>query len=113
MKRDALVFIKHILDSIKRIESFIKNVSEKSFIGNEEKQSAVIRQLEIIGEAAKNVPELFRKKHQEIPWNDIAKTRDKIIHYYFRVDLDIIWDIIKNNLPELKRDIKEILEKEK
>ena len=106
------MFVKHILESIKRIESFMEKVSEESFRTNEEKQSAVIRQIEIIGEATKNLPESFRKKYKDVSWADIAKTRDKMIHHYFGVDLDIVWEIIKEEIPKLKKQIKKIKENE-
>ena len=70
---------------------------------------AVIRNLEIIGEAVKNISPEFRKKHLGIPWSKIAKTRDKLIHKYFGVDLELTWDIIKKDLPDLKEKIKNIL----
>jgi len=68
----------------------------------------VIRNLEIIGEAAKNIPKEFRSKHGEIEWNKISGLRDILIHEYFGVDLDILWDIIQNKLPDLKRKISKI-----
>ena len=110
MKKDPLVFIKHIRDNINYIESFMKNVTESSFVENKEKQSAVIRQIEIIGEAVKNLPKEFTKKYPSVPWKDIAGTRDKLIHHYFDVDLELTFDVIKNDLPKLKKEIKKILE---
>lgn len=111
-KKDALIFIEHILGSINKIENFMKDVSESDFRDNEEKQSAVIKQIEIIGEATKNLPESFREKYSDVHWSDIVKTRDKFTHHYFGIDLDIVWDIVKINLPELKKQMQEILEKE-
>ncbi len=109
MKRDLILFVQDISENIRRIDSFMENVSEENFLSNEEKQSAVIRQLEIIGEAAKNLPENFRKQHPEIEWRKIAGTRDVIIHAYFGVDLDLVWKIIKKDLPKLKKQIEKIL----
>ena len=109
MKENYGVFLKHMLENIKDIESFTKKISKKEFFENKEKQNAVIRSLEIIGEASKNIPEDFRKKNKEIEWKEIIGTRDKIIHHYFGVDIEIIWDIIKINLPVLKRKLKNIL----
>jgi len=108
MKKDPLIFIKHILDNIKDIEFFMKKVSKRSFFENKEKQNAVIRSLEIIGEASKNIPEEFRDKWKEIEWKEIIGTRDKIIYHYFGVDLEIIWDIVKINLPLLKKKLEKI-----
>ncbi|MBI4163140.1 MAG: DUF86 domain-containing protein [Candidatus Aenigmarchaeota archaeon] len=110
MKKDPLVFIKHIRDSIKEIENYTKNVSKESFINNKEKQSAVIRQIEVIGEATKNLPKEFIKKYPSEPWEDIAGMRDKLIHHYFDVDLDLTFDVVKNHLPKLKKTIEKILE---
>ena len=112
-KRDSLIFINHISNSIGLIENFILNVSEEDFKNNEEKQSAVIRQIEIIGEAVKNIPESFREKYHNILWSEIARARDKFIHHYFGIDLDIVWDIVKKDLPKLKKKIKLILKNEK
>lgn len=102
MKKDAGIFISHILESIEKIEEFTKSVSKEDFLKSVQMQDAVIRRLEIIGEAAKNVPNEFRKKHADIPWSEMARTRDKLIHGYFGVDLDLTWDITRRDLPDLK-----------
>ncbi len=112
MKKDPIIFVKHILNSIKHIEKYSKNLDKKHFSSNALIQDGVIRRLEIIGEAAKNLPENFREKHKEIPWIDITDTRNKLIHHYFGIDLDITWDIIKRELPDLKKKIKDILKKD-
>jgi len=109
MKKSPLVFIKHILDNIEDIESFTEKVSKEEFFGNKEKQNAVVRSLEIIGEASKNVSGDFKEKYKDIEWREIIGTRDKIIHHYFGVNLDIIWDIIKIDLPVLKRKLKRLI----
>ncbi|MBU0907098.1 MAG: DUF86 domain-containing protein [Nanoarchaeota archaeon] len=113
MKRESLIFVEHILESIKDIENFIKGVSRESFMKNKEKQSAVVRQIEIIGEASKNLPENFKEKYPEISWKEIIGSRDKIIHHYFGVDLGIVWEIVTINLLTLKKQIKDILKAEK
>jgi len=112
MKKDLLIFIRHILDSMEKIESFMNKVKKNDFFNNEEKQSAVIRQIEIIGEAVKNIPDSFRKKYSDIPWKDIVGMRDKLIHHYFGVNLENVWKVIREDIPILKEQIKEILEKE-
>lgn len=109
MNKDYFIFIKHILESIEQIESFSKGLSKETFLKDKLRQSAVIRQLEIIGEATKNIPPEFRKKHHEIEWNKIAGLRDKVIHHYFGINLNIVWEVIKKDLPKLKEDIKKIL----
>ena len=110
MKKEPLIFIKHIMESIENIESFSKGLSKNKFEKDRLKQSAIIREIEIIGEAVKNLPIEFTVKYPYVEWSKIAGTRDKIIHHYFGIDLDIIWDIIKHDLPDLKKEIKKILE---
>ena len=112
MKKEPLTFVEHILESINRVESFLKNISKSRFLVDELLQSAVIRQIEIIGEAVKNLPLNFTKKYSNIPWKGIAGMRDKIIHHYFGLDLGTIWDIVKEDIPELKKQIKKIKENE-
>jgi len=113
MKKEPIFFIQHITESIGNIESFMKNITKSSFLKNKEKQNAVLREIEIIGEAVKNLPLEFTVKYSHIEWNKIAGARDKIIHHYFDIDLERIWNVIKKDLPELKKEIEIILQKEK
>ena len=113
MNKDALVFIQHIRDAIDLIEVFTKDWSKEEFLKNTEKQYAVMRALEIVGEATKNVPSSFRNKHPNIPWKKIAGTRDKLIHLYFGVNVDLIWKVVKEEIPLLKKQIQKILRDEK
>ena len=110
MKKDVTVFLQHILESIEKIELFLKDITKDNFLSSVQLQDAVIRRIEVIGEAAKNIPDEFRKKHPVVPWSEIIRTRDKLIHGYFGVDLELTWDIIKKDLPELKEKIRKILE---
>ena len=112
MNKESSIFIKHILDSIQDIELFINKATKDEFAKNKEKQSAVIHQIEIIGEAAKNLPKEFKDKHPAVEWSEIIRTRDKIIHHYFGVNLETVWDIVKKNLPELKKKMLHILSQE-
>jgi len=112
MSKDDLIFISHILESIELIEKFTKGVTKSNFLHSEMIQSAVIRKLEIVGEATKNTKRTFRKKYLEVPWEDMAGMRDKLIHDYFDVDLKIVWNVVKKELPSLKKQIQYILEKE-
>jgi len=105
-----LVFIEHILDSINAIKKFSRNLTKKKLMSDRLKQSAIVREIEIIGEAVKNISENLKDKHREIEWKEIAGTRDKMIHHYFGVDLNIVWDIVKINLPDLKKKILKIKE---
>ena len=109
MKRELNLFLKDILESIYNIELFSKGLTLEKLSKSKLKQSAIVRQIEIIGEAAKNIPNSFRNDHQSIPWKDIAGMRDVIIHGYFKVDLNAVWKVIKEDLPILKRKIKKIL----
>ena len=108
--KDDLIFIKHILDSIDAIERFSKNLTKEKLIKNRLKQSAIVREIEIIGEAVKNMSDKLKYNHSEIEWKEIAGTRDKMIHHYFGVDLDIVLGIIKHDIPILKKQISKIKE---
>ena len=109
--KNDLVFIEHILDSINAIKEFSRNISKGELISNRLKQSAIVREIEIIGEASKNISENLKKEHQKIEWKEITGTRDKMIHHYFGVDIDIIWNIIKKDIPVLEKQIRKIKEK--
>src|SRR3989344_8220401 len=108
MKRDIGLFIEDILNSITNIEEFSKNLDKEKFSKDKLRQSAIIRQLEIIGEAVKNIPSKFREKYPKINWKDIAGFRDVLSHAYFGVNLDRIWKIIEIDLPKLKEEINRI-----
>ena len=111
MKKDSKVFICHILESIHLIEKYIDQLPREDFLKSISTQDAVIRRLEIIGEAVKNIPPEFRDEYPDIPWRKIAGLRDVLIHGYFGVDLDLTWGIVKGDLPELERKIARILKK--
>lgn len=108
-----LPYLKHILESIGDIEESVKDLSKKGFSKNKDKKEANVRRIEIIGEAVKNVSMDFKNKYPNIPWKDISGMRDKLIHHYFGVNIDNVWKVIKEDIPVLKRNIIEILEKEK
>lgn len=103
--KNYAVFIKDILQSIKAIEEFAKDMPLDKFIADDKTSSAVIRKLEIIGEAAKHIPENIKKKYPKIPWKEMAGMRDKLIHFYFGIDYNLVWQTIKKRLPELKKEL--------
>ncbi len=108
MKYKDLPYIEHILEAIRDIEESIHGLSKEEFSQNKDVRDANIRRLEVIGEAVKNISHKLREEYPKIEWNKIAVTRDKIIHHYFGINLEIIWAIIKNDLPPFKKQIQEI-----
>ena len=106
--RDYLLYLKDILTAIERIDIFVENMDLEAFKDDDKTTSAVIRKLEIIGEAVKGIPGEIRLSHPHIPWKEMAGMRDKLIHFYFGVDYDLVWSTIKKRLPEVKLWIKGI-----
>ncbi len=113
MIKEPLVFIRHIFDCIESIEQFSQGLTKEEFKKNDLKQSAILRKIEIIGEAVKNLPNSFRDRFPSAEWKRITGTRDRLIHQYFGVDLDLMWDVVKKELPKFKKQIEEILKEEK
>lgn len=112
MKKDNKIYLGHILECVKAIESYTKNVSKEEFQKHLEKQDAIIRRLEIIGEAVKNLSPELKKKNPDIPWQDIAGMRDVLIHHYFCLNFDLVWKTSKEILPEFKKQIIKLISKE-
>lgn len=107
-KKDDRVYIKYIIESIENIEKFVKDVTYKDFSEDVMRYSAVIRMLEIIGEATVNISDELKIKYEEIPWRIMKDMRNFLIHQYFGVDLKTLWDTIENDLPDLKKNIMNI-----
>jgi len=109
MKRIYKDYILDILLSIQDIEKFVEGISFKEFINDRKTVNATIRSLEVMGEAVKKIPLEIRNKYSEIPWKYIAGMRDKLIHEYHGVDLEIVWEVIKKEIPPLKSKFEKIL----
>ena len=110
--KDNAVFLRHILESVSAIEAYVKGVSKKTFLSSPQLQDAVLRRLEVIGEAAKNLPASFKEKHHVLPWRKIEGMRNFIIHEYFGVDLELVWNTIKKDIPVLKQNVTAMLVRE-
>jgi len=108
-KRNIKLYVEDVLEAIKVIEKFVEGMDFESFKEDDKTSSAVIRKFEIIGEATKNIPQSIKEKYPHIPWKEMAGFRDKLIHFYFGIKYDIVWDTIKLRLPELKKNIKKVL----
>jgi len=112
MSRDYRLYLEDILEAAQKVENYIEGLTFQQFTKDEMRLDAVLRNLEIIGEATKNLPPAIRNKYSAVDWRKIAGLRDIVIHTYFNVDRNIIWDIVQNKLPNLRRYVAEILEQE-
>jgi uncharacterized protein with HEPN domain len=110
LKRDISLYVKDIVEAMEKAEKFIGSMGYEKFLLDEKTNFAVLRCIEIIGEAAKNIPEPIRKKYKEVPWRDMAGMRDKVSHFYFGIDFKKVWLTVKEDIPRLKPLIKKVLE---
>ena len=110
MQRDYNLYLEDILEAINKIERYSRDISYAEFLDSELVIDGIIRNLEIIGEAIKEIPQETKDKYPDIDWKRIIGLRDIVAHRYFGIDTEIIWDIIKNKISELKKCVKEILE---
>lgn len=108
MIREYKLFLQDIVNAINDIDNFIKGMDYTAFYKDEKTKSAVVWKIEVIGEAAKNIPQNVRSKHKKVPWKDMAKIRDKIAHFYFGIDYEIVWKVVKERLSGIKKDIERI-----
>jgi hypothetical protein len=108
-RRNAKVFITDILEAIENIEMFTHEMTFEAFMKDKRTKDAVVRNLEIIGEAVKNIPESIKERYPDLDWKAVTGMRDKLIHEYFGVSLAIVWETVKGDLPPFKRMMEEIL----
>jgi len=108
MKRDYKLFIQDIIDSINQIQEYLKNVTEETFMKDIQLQDAVIRRIEIIGEASKNIPRVVKQANKDIPWIKISNYRDFITHSYFTTSMQRIWAVAKKETQKLKESFQRI-----
>lgn len=108
MKKDPDILLEHIAESIGEIEKYKEHINKRKFIAMTMMQDAVIRRIEIIGEAVKQLPPDFKRKHPEIAWAEIAGMRDVLIHDYFGVNINIVWKTIQEDIPQLKKQIADL-----
>ena len=101
MRKNDTIYIDHIKNSLIKIKKYLQDKTREDFLDNDQTQDAVIRQLEIIGEASKQLSKEFRDNHPDIPWTDMAGMRNKLIHNYIDVDLDIVWNTAHDDVPIL------------
>ena len=109
--RDYKLYLDDIIEAAKRIEKYTKGLTLEKFKRDNLIVDGVVRNLEIIGEAVKNIPANVKNKHPDIEWKKIAGLRDILAHEYFGIDIDILWDIVENKLPDLKKEISCLLKK--
>ena len=108
-KRGNKEFLLDIIEAIKKIELYTKELGYQDFLQKMETQDAVVRNFEIIGEAVKNISKTLKEKYKDIQWKEIAGMRDKVIHFYFGVNWDIVWRAAKDSLPPFKEKIERIV----
>lgn len=109
MPRDYKVFLDDVQEAIANIVEFVGAMTRQEFEADKKTVHAVVRNLEVIGEAVKGVPSTVRSRYPLVPWQRIAGLRDILIHHYFEIEVDIVWDIVQSKLPELKVQIEAIL----
>ena len=109
MSRSPRLLLEDILEAAQLLADYTAGLDFTEFSRNQEKQDAVARRLEIIGEAVKRIPDSLREAHSDVPWREIAGARDVVVHEYFRLDLELVWEMVRSDVPQLARRVREIL----
>ena len=112
MSRSQLEYLRHILDETEYLVAHSRGMSREQLMRDETVKRAFVRSVEIIGEASKQVTEAFRQKYPNVEWRAMSGMRDKLVHEYFGVDYDIVWDVVTSKIPRLRREIELILQEE-
>ena len=108
-RRDPLILLEDIHASLEKVERYTSGLNKETFLADDKTLDAVVRNLEIVGEAVRQLPETFKEEHPEVPWWQIAGMRNRIVHDYFGVDEEIIWQVIEKSVPALKQQVAELL----
>jgi hypothetical protein len=112
-KRDYVLFLEDIVTAVSKVEKYVKGMSQAEFVKDEKTLDAVVRNFEIIGEAVKSVPESVKKKYPEVEWKEASGFRDVLIHDYFGISIEAVWDTIRNDIPNFKKHISNVYKKVK
>ena len=110
MKRNYKLFLEDISDRIEKIDAYTAGMSFEEFVQDDKTISACIREIEVIGEATKQIPKEITDRFNDLPWSLMTKMRDKLIHWYFEIDEEIVWNVAKDKLPNIKKQIDKIIE---
>ncbi|MFA5863433.1 MAG: DUF86 domain-containing protein [Phycisphaerae bacterium] len=111
MSRSAKERLLDILDAIAAIDGYVEGMKYADFLADRKTRDAVVRNIEVIGEAARSLPARFKEKYSDVPWTEIVGMRNVVVHHYFGILSDVVWNIVKQELPELESHVKKILVK--